>query len=112
MSDKCPDCQVEPGQRHDDNCDVARCTVHGFQWLSCDACYDYDNSILVGNDEAQPTIWTGTWPGVVECRELNLYVYDFPGIPGKSEDLNALAMMGRTGELVWDHARELWVRPA
>lgn len=57
------------------------------------------------------TVWTGEWPGIVECRELDLWVYDFPGMPGKSEDLNTLARMGFTGEVVWDRDKEKWVKP-
>lgn len=58
-----------------------------------------------------PTHWTGEWPGVKECRDLDLYLYDFPGIPGKSEDLIRLAIMSHTGEVIWDKEKELWVRP-
>jgi len=111
MSDNCPDCQVAPGERHSESCDVARCSLHGTQWLACDACYDHDYNILVGNEDARPTVWTGEWPGVEECREFDMYVYDFPGIPGKSEDLNKLIFMGMTGELLWSVERERWVRP-
>lgn len=108
----CPGCGVSPGYRHSENCDVARCNLHGTQYFSCDFCveYDqYDNEIVLFPD-AQPTIWTGEWPGVAECREFNMYVYDFPGIPGKSEDLNRLYMMGMTGKLTWDVEKERWVK--
>ena len=62
-------------------------------------------------NNAMPTIWTGEWPGVEECRELDLYVYDFLGILGKSEDLNRLGIMGLTGEVVWSVEKERWIRP-
>lgn len=109
----CPDCGVSPGYRHGEGCDVARCNLHGTQWLACDRCVEYDeyDNEIVLFPEALPTKWTGEWPGVVECREFDMYVYDFPGIPGKSEDLNKLVFMGMTGQLTWDVEKERWIRP-
>lgn len=107
-SDKCPDCQVSPGERHHEGCDVSRCSLHGYQAISCDFCLDED---FEDQFNVSTTIWTGEWPGIEECHELDLWVWDFPGIPGKSEDLNRLQMMGFMGQVVWDQEKEKWVRP-
>ncbi len=109
---KCPDCRVSPGERHEDGCDVARCSLHGKQYLFCQDCLDEGFMMFSPQaNDVMPTIWTGEWPGVEECREMGLYVYDFPGVPGKSEDLNRLAIMGLTGEVVWSVEKERWIRP-
>jgi hypothetical protein len=60
----CHDCDAKPGEQHDPNCDVARCTSCGGQRLSCD-CSDGDTDI-----------WTGLWPGIKECYEQHLICYD------------------------------------
>lgn len=61
--------------------------------------------------DMQETTWTGLWPGVQECRDLDVYVWDFPGIPGKTEDLNTLAVMAAEGKLRWNQTSEKWERP-
>jgi len=48
----CPDCGVEAGENHLDNCDQERCTVCGGQRLQC-ACAGHDKV------EAQ---WAGVTP--------------------------------------------------
>jgi len=80
---KCPDCQVEPGENHDEMCDVARCTSCKGQRLSCDC------------EDGEPDIWTGKWPGVKECYERKLICYDKCKLPNGKEigwtfDLNNL----------------------
>ena len=102
----CWDCAVEVGRRHEEGCDVARCSVCGGQRIAC------------GCEGGHPTIHTGEWPGDVECREMGLWaVWSDPerstgrcipvpaGTPGAFEDLNRLASMAAQGELRWDGER-------
>ena len=59
---KCPDCNVNPGEIHKDNCDVERCSICGGQKLSCE-CKNHDR---------QFSRWTGIWPGLSEAMYLNI----------------------------------------
>lgn len=102
MNDHCPDCQVQPGDPHHQNCDVARCLVTGMQRLQC---RDYD----CGDD-----VWTGLWPGEAECREYGWYVQFDPGRgwvrcdaddQGAEPDLNRLLV-----EASWNPSTRRWVR--
>lgn len=68
----CPDCGVEPGETHDDNCDVAYCLNCGEQSLQCD-CGDTQNDT-----------WTGIWPGIKECYEQKLICFDDCKLPDGS----------------------------
>lgn len=132
----CPDCGVEPGQQHEEGCDVARCVLCGAQDLGCGYHDDEDDLVRCSNThEPLPAEtmekWTGVWPGIVECREFGWYSrwtefsgYDnSDGIPdtGPSvpcaadhphahEDLNRLNLAGLTGELRWDRDRQRWVK--
>jgi hypothetical protein len=88
----CPDCAVKPGEEHIPGCDVERCPNCGRQAISC-GCPDEEF-------EKWPKIlWTGEWPGVVECREFGWFAKFTPGKgwivcgkddPEAKEDLNRL----------------------
>lgn len=103
----CPDCGIAPGQRHEEGCDVARCSVCGFQRLSC----------AHAEGEGDGGIWSGEWPGLAECREFGLYaVFNpvggwltgcSPRDEGAVEDTNTLMRMAARGALVWNGER--WV---
>ena len=56
----CPDCSVEPGKPHLENCDVARCLTCEGQRLGCDC------------EDGHGDVWSGIWPGVLEALEQNL----------------------------------------
>jgi hypothetical protein len=95
--ERCPDCAVAVGQPHiqdevDGGCDVARCLVTGLQRLMCDR---------EGHDECGQDVWTGWWPGQLDCQRLGWMLG--PGLP----DLNRLYT-----EAVWDRARGSWVTRA
>lgn len=64
-TEKCHDCGVSPGEAHLPGCDVARCLSCGRQRLSCSC---------KGN-EGDGNIWTGLWPGTIECFEYGLVCY-------------------------------------
>jgi hypothetical protein len=89
---RCPDCGVEPGSKHDDNCDVARCTECGGQRLSCDC----------ENGSGDSDTWEGLWPGVKECYQMKLICYDTCRYPDNGEelgwgfDLNTWSIMDMT----------------
>ena len=88
----CPDCGVSSGTKHDDNCDVARCTKCGGQRLSCEC----------ENGDGDSDIWLGLWPGVKECYESKLICYDTCKHPithnemGWCFDLNKWALISMT----------------
>lgn len=62
----CPDCGVEPGQPHEDGCDVERCSSCGLQRLGC--CCD--------NHDPRFARWTGIWPGDAEADYLGIDLND------------------------------------
>jgi len=84
----CPDCGVEPGQVHQDGCDVERCSVCGSQALGCE-CSTAERS---WHDKAFAR-WSGFWPGSLESdsmgidlnefyrRRLNKVLFVKPGLP-------------------------------
>lgn len=115
---RCPDCQVAPGERHQDGCDVSQCPTCGQQALQCAAHLD-----------AGQSRWTGEWPGSVECREFGWFAHwtqhsgygdatvpdTGPEVrceakhPHAHHDLNRLALEAARGTVVWDKALERYV---
>jgi len=95
----CPGCDVAPGKPHEAGCDVERCSVCGWQKLSC---HEHEETHI---PESVP--WTGEWPGKPECRELGWWCIPNPtgrgyvpcdsDIPGAIEDLNRLAVFRARG---------------
>jgi hypothetical protein len=101
----CADCGAAVGSPHTPGCDVARCLVDGEQRLRCFARHD------CGQD-----VWTGRWPGDVECAEFGWWVQDrcaeglgfvrcAADAPGAVADLNRLHW-----EAVWDRTAGRWRR--
>ncbi len=115
----CGDCAVEPGQPHAKGCDVARCLYSGHQRLSCGGRHQ-DMGLAgppyqLGVAPCGLDVWTGRWPGDVECAEFGFWSYwddskgwvrCAPDHPQASEDLNRLHW-----EAVWDRNRGRWVLP-
>jgi hypothetical protein len=105
-TDNCPSCNVSTDARHRERCDMACCSICGFQRFGC------------GHTNGDGGIWTGDWPGKVECREFGFYSRFAPGRgweiarsddEGAVEDLNTIYVKGAAGELVWNGVR--WVVP-
>lgn len=112
-TEKCPDCQVSPGSRHKDGCDVARCTRCGKQALQCGI-----------HRRAPVTRWTGQWPGQAECEEFGWYSYWCDPEPGEEygkwvrcdkdhpkagADLNRLGDAALYGQVAWSEKKERYV---
>lgn len=107
----CRDCGVAIGQPHTPYCDVPRCQVCGWQRLQCEMEHQHPTEV--------PVIWTGQWPGELECQELGLWSkWTDHGWekcdkddPDAGEDLNALAELHALGKLVWDSQVQRLVLP-
>jgi hypothetical protein len=63
----CPDCDVAPGQCHQDGCDVEFCSVCGNQRLQCSC----------ANHDPQFARWSGWWPGLLEADALGIDLNEF-----------------------------------
>jgi hypothetical protein len=103
----CPDCAAGVGEYHVLGCDVEQCPYCGGQLIFCDCRRKppLDDRLL----------WSGHWPGVMECREFGWYARMVPGRgwvscapnePGASEDLNRLHVEGG-----WSRKRNRFVLP-
>jgi hypothetical protein len=84
---RCPDCLVDAGTPHEDGCDVALCTVCGFQRITC----MHDASA-----HGWGQVWTGLIPGTIEVRS------------GVAKDFNELWTLAERGDLTWDPQVGLW----
>lgn len=106
LGKSCPDCGVFPGNQHKNGCDVEQCPVCGGQSISCECAEDVHFPRL---------LWTGEWPGKMECREFGWYVKMVPGKGWQlcdqddhqaSEDLNRLHYCA-----VWSKAQARFILP-
>jgi hypothetical protein len=110
IQDTCGDCGVAIGMRHHPGCDVTRCPECGRQALSCDEHCDTVPSTCV---------WTGYFPGCLECEELGWFREFIPDFSIGSfctaddqyadPDLNGLMDAVNSGLLAWDRGRERFV---
>ena len=85
----CPDCGAGFGQLHSAGCDVEPCPYCGHQLLSC-----FCDGLGIGGVPADDRIpWTGTWPGVMECREFGWFAMPEPGkgwVPCSADEPDAM----------------------
>jgi hypothetical protein len=64
----CPDCGVEPGNKHRDGCDVARCVNPETSKVQ--------QRLMCGCGDCGEDTWEGFWPGIKEAYELGFVCYD------------------------------------
>jgi hypothetical protein len=120
----CNDCGVEPGERHKDGCDIARCASTGFQHLQCEGELHNFNGRVYGEHEGEcvPGVWRGDYPGDLECREWHLWTRHIPESEpywqpcskdddGATEDLNTLYLWAADGRIIWNREEERWIMP-
>jgi hypothetical protein len=90
MKDRCPDCGVPLGEKHEDGCDVERCPHCGGQALGC-----------VGFDSNDPRRepWNGRWPGEADCERLGFFIAGDRSFP----DINRLF-----AECRWNADQQRW----
>lgn len=71
----CPHCQAEPGERHREWDDIARCRSTGNQLIQCGGEEHEYNGRWYGDHDGPcgPDIWDGEWPGTKQCRELGWF---------------------------------------
>lgn len=63
----CHDCDISPGQPHEDGCDTERCSVCAGQRMCCD-CEGHNKYFAK---------WTGIFPGRAESEFLNMDLNEF-----------------------------------
>jgi hypothetical protein len=107
----CNGCGAEPGERHRDWDDIARCRSTGWQLIQCEGTLHEFEGRKYGEHAGPcgPDIWDGAFPGVTECHELGLFT-NANSIWGATEDLNEMTRMAAQGVLVWDTETEKWVK--
>jgi hypothetical protein len=101
----CRQCGAEPGERHREWDDLARCRSTGQQLIQCEGQFHEFGGREYGEHEGPcgPDIWDGEYPGVKECREYGIYTAP-DSIWGVKEDLNTLAVTS-----TWDAENERYV---
>jgi hypothetical protein len=98
-TNKCHYCGVSPGEVHMLGCDTARCLICGNQRISCDC--PRDSSRGAGDGD----VWTGLWPGTIECYEYGLVCFWEGPAPIKSWEENC-------GKLTFSYYDEAIIRHA
>lgn len=119
----CHDCKAEPGELHQDGCDVEQCPACGGQMITCGC----PVSTRWGSPGRRPPDqerlpWTGEWPGAADCREYGFWCRwedgkaEFPHLLGKgwtpcsATDPGAREHLGRLHEECrWDPKRRRFV---
>lgn len=97
---RCPDCSVEDGEFHHENCDVERCMECGSQRITCEC------------DSLTRMPWNGEWPFLDICRKHNLWSKRAKigwqpcdrDDPEATEDLNRLYT-----EFMWDKIKKTFI---
>lgn len=120
----CPDCYVSVGQKHNVDCDVARCLATGEQRLAhlplAEAALVEGFGVIVGIHDCGQDTWTGEHRGAAECREFGWWCRpatagDAPiagwipcpeGTPGAALDLTRLYR-----HATWDRDTGRWHLP-
>ena len=101
----CPDCSVEIGQNHLNDCDVTRCKVHGVQLFKC--------HLIKESENCMPTNFDGYFPGTQEAIKREWYVFQNsenkwevcgPDHPEATPDINKVIK-----ELTWDSQLEKYI---
>jgi hypothetical protein len=80
----CPDCGVQPGQIHEEGCDIERCSACGCQRVGCD-CPRSENH------DPGFSRWTGFLPGELEAIALGALMQYIPD-PQKPCPVDALGV--------------------
>lgn len=62
-------CGAKIGEYHSDGCDIARCRKCGEQAWACGHATD---------KKSYPDVWTGYWPGTIECVDRGWFSYFKP----------------------------------
>lgn len=95
----CPDCGVSVGELHDRGCGIARCRMHGQQWMFCS-----------GEGDHASTTYQGVFPGTAEAMAREWYVKRDPEgrfIQCGADDGEGILDINRVyTELTWDPSSE------
>lgn len=98
---RCPDCQVEPGQNHEEGCDYAQCPDCGEQLLLHE-CEHWEED-AEGPD--RPPKWHGVAPRAEVARTMNWWTTHV-GIDHLVEDYTRVLYAIVLGQVVWDRQEQ------